>query len=143
MKQPEIGNKIHEDRIQKGMTQKELADFCNIDIRTIQRIESNEVFPRTSTIKLIAETLEIDLHELNGNNHHGAGNLEGFRILFLVTTIIGIINLVDWFFYAPLIPKYEIYNAHEWIYAIINVITSVFFLLWILYDWQIFRKQTA
>ena len=127
MKQPELGKKINEIRNQKGITQKELSESSNIDIRTIQRIESGEVFPRTSTIKLIAEALELDPHELNGNDQTGSGNSEGFRILLLITMIVGIIYLVDWFFYAPLIPRYKIYNSHVWIYSIINVITNVFF----------------
>ena len=51
MKQPELGKKILELRKQKGFTQEELVEQCNINVRTIQRIESGEVSPRSYTIK--------------------------------------------------------------------------------------------
>ena len=39
MKQPDLGKKIVELRMAKGLTQEELVELCNISIRTIQRIE--------------------------------------------------------------------------------------------------------
>jgi len=60
MQQPTIGEKIYQLRSQKGITQKELADLCTIDIRTIQRIESGEVIPRMHTIRLLATALGVD-----------------------------------------------------------------------------------
>jgi transcriptional regulator with XRE-family HTH domain len=42
MKQPDLGKKILELRKQKGLTQEELVELCNINVRTIQRIENNE-----------------------------------------------------------------------------------------------------
>lgn len=57
MKQPELGNKISELRQSKGLTQTELAESCNLSLRTIQRIEAAEVIPRAYTIKQIFEAL--------------------------------------------------------------------------------------
>ena len=57
MKQSEIGQKIREVRIKEGLTQLQLAEKCNIDIRTIQRIESGEVVPRMYTLRIINEAL--------------------------------------------------------------------------------------
>ena len=62
MNQPELGRKINEIRNRNGITQKDLSEKCNIDIRTIQRIESGEVFPRASTLKLISEILGLDYY---------------------------------------------------------------------------------
>jgi len=59
MKQPALGIKIAEGRIKNSMTQKELADLCNIDIRTIQRIEAGEVVPRMYTLKLLSTALGL------------------------------------------------------------------------------------
>jgi transcriptional regulator with XRE-family HTH domain len=42
------------------MTQKELADACGMDIRTIQRIEAGEVTPRMHTLKLLSKALDCD-----------------------------------------------------------------------------------
>jgi transcriptional regulator with XRE-family HTH domain len=62
MKQPELGQKILELRKQKGFTQEELVAQCNINVRTIQRIESGEVNPRSYTVKIILEVLGEDLN---------------------------------------------------------------------------------
>ena len=64
MKQPELGHKIAELRKQKGLTQEELVDLCNISVRTIQRIETGEVTPRSYTIKTILNALECDIKEI-------------------------------------------------------------------------------
>ncbi len=51
MQQPELGKKIAELRLTKGLTQDELARQCNLSVRTIQRIEAAEVTPRSYTIR--------------------------------------------------------------------------------------------
>lgn len=61
MKQPELGRKIFELRKAKGLTQEELVSKCNINVRTIQRIEAGEVTPRSYTVKIILEALGYDL----------------------------------------------------------------------------------
>jgi len=60
MEQPALGQKIAELRNSKRLTQKELAELCKVDIRTIQRIELGEVDPRTYTINLLSEVLGYD-----------------------------------------------------------------------------------
>jgi transcriptional regulator with XRE-family HTH domain len=59
-----IGQYIKEKRMLKGMTQEELAAKTDISIRTIQRIENDEVDPRTFTLQTIASVLEITYDEL-------------------------------------------------------------------------------
>jgi len=66
MVQPKIGKEIAKIRKAKGFTQDELAEKCNINVRTIQRIESGDVTPRAYTIKVISTILEFDFFELNG-----------------------------------------------------------------------------
>jgi len=46
MRQPELGKKIVELRKAKGLTQEELVAECNLNVRTLQRIESGVVMPR-------------------------------------------------------------------------------------------------
>ncbi|HBY67201.1 MAG TPA: DNA-binding protein, partial [Flavobacteriaceae bacterium] len=41
--------------------QEELVEKCNINVRTIQRIEAGEVTPRSYTIKSILDALGFDL----------------------------------------------------------------------------------
>ncbi|HSJ68990.1 MAG TPA: helix-turn-helix transcriptional regulator [Anditalea sp.] len=60
MKQPQLGQKILEWRKAKGLTQEELVELCQINVRTIQRIEAGEVTPRSYTLKTIMEALDVD-----------------------------------------------------------------------------------
>ena len=68
MKQPELGKKISELRKEKGLTQEELVDKCNISVRTLQRIESGEVTPRSYTVKTILAALDYDLNKISDND---------------------------------------------------------------------------
>jgi len=63
MKQPALGKKIAQLRREQGLTQEELVEKCNISVRTIQRIESGEVTPRSYTIKTIFTALEFDFSQ--------------------------------------------------------------------------------
>lgn len=64
MKQPALGKKILELRKLKGLTQEELVEQCNINVRTIQRIEAGDVSPRSYTIKAILDVLGVDFEEV-------------------------------------------------------------------------------
>jgi transcriptional regulator with XRE-family HTH domain len=46
-----------------GITQSGLSELTGITIRTIQRIENNEVVPSLYSLKKIGEALQIDLLE--------------------------------------------------------------------------------
>jgi transcriptional regulator with XRE-family HTH domain len=72
MKQPELGLRILELRKQKGLTQDELVDFCNINVRTLQRIENGEVTPRSYTIKTILTALDYDYESLQAEQEDSA-----------------------------------------------------------------------
>jgi uncharacterized Tic20 family protein len=61
MNQPDLGQKIAELRQEKGLTQEQLAEECEISTRTIQRIESGEVEPRSFTRNSLSQVLEFDL----------------------------------------------------------------------------------
>lgn len=63
MKQPELGKKIAE--LRKGLTQEELVDRCNLNVRTLQRIESGVVTPRNYTVKAIFAELEYNIDSFN------------------------------------------------------------------------------
>lgn len=60
MKQPELGKRLADLRQQKNLTQEELVEACNVSVRTIQRIESGEVTPRTSTVRILLSALDAD-----------------------------------------------------------------------------------
>lgn len=124
MNQPELGKLISEIRNQKGITQKQLSESCNIDIRTIQRIECGEVVPRHSTLKLISEFLEYDLHQADVQP---VSKISISKDLILIAFIAGIINIINWLFHVAIIPlQIDGVNLHL-VTSIVHFITSVFF----------------
>lgn len=70
MNQPGLGLKVSELRQQKGLTQEQLAERCEVSARTIQRIESGEVDPRAYTLHSLGEALEFDFGEQNTGNEN-------------------------------------------------------------------------
>ncbi|GMN06382.1 hypothetical protein MTsPCn5_17710 [Croceitalea sp. MTPC5] len=76
MKQPELGLRISELRKQKGFTQEELVEQCNINVRTLQRIENGEVSPRSYTVKTILSALEYDLESLEEEENQNASKID-------------------------------------------------------------------
>ncbi len=63
MNQPYLGLKVSELRQQKGFTQEQLAEKCEVSTRTIQRIETGEVDPRAYTLHCLGTALEFDFEE--------------------------------------------------------------------------------
>lgn len=59
MNTKDFGKELKRVRIERGLTQSEVAEGCNITLRTIQRIESGHVQPRNSTIRIISDFLEM------------------------------------------------------------------------------------
>lgn len=64
MSNASIGERLKYQRKIKGYSQEELAHRTNVTVRTIQRIENEEVSPHLNTIKLLAVALEIEVDDL-------------------------------------------------------------------------------
>lgn len=96
MKQPELGQKIVELRKQKGFTQEELVEQCNINVRTIQRIEAGEVTPRSFTLKTILNALGEDLENLQESKTTDSENfnLEGIKFSSFYLKLAWICGLI-------------------------------------------------
>lgn len=54
-----IGSRIAEIRKQKALSQEELSDRANINIRTLQRIEKGETEPRGHTLNSVCQVLDL------------------------------------------------------------------------------------
>lgn len=59
----ELGERLKELRTSMNCSQKELSEQTGLTLRTIQRIENNEVKPSLYSLKVIGEALKIDLSE--------------------------------------------------------------------------------
>jgi transcriptional regulator with XRE-family HTH domain len=59
----ELGERLKELRTGLNYSQKELSEQTGLTLRTIQRIENNEVKPSLYSLKVIGEALKTDLYE--------------------------------------------------------------------------------
>jgi transcriptional regulator with XRE-family HTH domain len=86
-------------RQQKHLTQEQLAEYCEVSARTIQRIESGEVEPRSFTRNSLSNILEFDFGKDNKRRDTGTlGNLFTLLppvplfFLAIFTTYQGVVN---------------------------------------------------
>ena len=59
----ELGVRLKEIRTSLNCSQKELSEQTGLTLRTIQRIENNEVKPSLYSLKVIGEALNTDLSD--------------------------------------------------------------------------------
>lgn len=64
-----VGQKIAEGRKNKALSQEELSHLSKVSLRTIQRIEKDHVTPRPFTLKTIADSLNINLTDLQAETN--------------------------------------------------------------------------
>ena len=68
MEQPELGLRVSNLRQEKGFTQEQLAEYCEVSTRTIQRIENGEAEPRPFTRNSLSNVLEFDFNAAQAKN---------------------------------------------------------------------------
>ena len=96
MNQPDLGKKIAELRKAKGLTQEELVEKCNLNVRTLQRIESGEVTPRSYTIKTIFTALDYNVYdssEITSNKFRNNGFIISYWLEQFYRYVIDLFNL--------------------------------------------------
>ena len=97
MNQPDLGLKVAELRQQKSLTQEQLAEKCEVSTRTIQRIESGDVDPRSYTLHCLSEALEFDF----GADHTSRENLWLAALHLSSMFVILLIPLLIWSWKKP------------------------------------------
>ena len=96
MKQPDLGKKIAELRKAKGLTQDELVEKCNINVRTLQRIEAGEVTPRSYTVKIIFTALDCKIYDSSktmNDKFTYAGHIVNTWLVQFYNYVIDLFNL--------------------------------------------------
>ena len=93
----ELGHKIKEARKRKGISQEELAELTQVNLRTIQRIENNESKPRAKTVSLICNALDINTLEVIDDEN----KIDKKRLVIpiILTLIIILSTFLSWFSY--------------------------------------------
>lgn len=130
LKQPQLGQTIVSLRHEKNITQEELVEKCNVSVRTIQRIESGDVTPRDSTLKIILESLDYDFNQIHDRSEKKI-RLNTLNISWLLGIVYFLTGLgeafLDFYRFEPDLPVY-----YSWIYTsakLIILATYIFFML--------------
>jgi transcriptional regulator with XRE-family HTH domain len=61
-----IGERLKRQRTRRALTQAELAKRAGVTTATVARIERDEIEPRMTTLRKLAQALEVDPAELVG-----------------------------------------------------------------------------
>ena len=92
-----IGRIISDTRKLKGLTQEELSELSNVNLRTIQRVENNENVPRSKTLILLCDVLQLNYVELlNRSENVSKGKnywkmvIDGLFLVILNLALMGI-----------------------------------------------------
>ena len=85
----EFGLRLKEIRTSLNISQKELSEKTGLTIRTIQRIENNEVKPSLHSLKVIGEVLKTDLSEIDNSSETKPYE---FNLTFTITDMNQFIN---------------------------------------------------
>jgi transcriptional regulator with XRE-family HTH domain len=84
-----IAEEIKQKRVEKGLSQQDLANQSKLSLRTIQRIESDETQPREVTLKLLSSVLEIKENKLiTGKKSFNTGKMVMDILLFSIINLI-------------------------------------------------------
>lgn len=59
-----IGERLRKQRTRRALTQAELAERAGVTTATVARIERDEIEPRMTTLRKLAQGLEVDPAEL-------------------------------------------------------------------------------
>lgn len=76
---------IKETRISKGWTQAQLAELCDVNIRTIQRVESDGTASLETTMAL-ASVFELEIKELFAGPK--IGNKTSYKSIYIILGLL-------------------------------------------------------
>lgn len=145
--QPELGKSLYDLRMKRGLTQQELREKSHVSVRTIQRIESGAVTPRSVTIRILLDALDQNVEDWYGEASmvNESSPMNSFKNIFLVNVreldlknalapawIAGIVYLLMVIMESGLglFTEYENPGDSLWIsIAVVKVIAAISFLL--------------
>ena len=59
-----IGERLRRLRERKALRQEDLAELAGVGKNTVNRIEKNRTEPHMTTVRKLADALEVEAHEL-------------------------------------------------------------------------------
>lgn len=91
-----IAEKLKELRLLKGFSQEHLASVAQLNLRTVQRIESGQTEPRGDSLNRLAFALGISIEDLTSTNIAATGK-ENITYLMLMN----LSQLLVFFYFIP------------------------------------------
>jgi transcriptional regulator with XRE-family HTH domain len=111
-----VGELVQKKRMEKGLTQEDLAARCRLDTRTVQRVEKGEVKPYFSTLKALSGVLEFDfVAEMNAKPwDFSPDDIRAYREIFAkrrtIRIVLMIIALAAMLAVAASFPSFRIFG---------------------------------
>ncbi|MGY6650116.1 helix-turn-helix domain-containing protein [Wenyingzhuangia sp. IMCC45574] len=90
-----IGDRLKQIRVEKGISQEDLAELAKVSSRTIQRIENNESEARPKTLALIYDALEITKDDVFVEEENGIDK-KYLIASVLLTLLIIVSSFMGW-----------------------------------------------
>lgn len=133
----QIAQQLKSERLSKGLTQQELANETGISLRSIQRIENGEVYPRSFTLKVLAEKLGLNFDGLNMQRAEPILQEQPISTLnksqkIVVSSVVAIVFLLlvcAFIFQSPTFPE-SAFELTLLLAAVIGVYGLVLFRIW-------------
>ena len=117
-------------RLEKGYTQAQLAEKTKISLRSIQRIEKAEVFPRAYTLKLLEECLECTFEESSEASRKLNPHRTKKIILSVSSCLIIILAAFAFLFQSNQFPETPFESMIFWI-CVVVLLSIVQWQIWI------------
>ena len=122
-----IAERLKQQRLILGYTQKELSDITNISLRSIQRIENAQVEPRMHTLKTLASKLDLPLETIAiQSDTEKTENIAKKIIISLTIIILSILLFAAFLIQHPRFPETPFEAFLAWTGLVIFL--SAFFL---------------
>ena len=128
-KKEELASLVKSRRKEKGYTQSKLAELTGLSLRSIQRIEKAEVYPRDYTLKVIMEILEIPINSLDIENDKSRGFLGNKIILSIASGLLILFLSLAFISQSRSFPETH-FEAYLFWSAVVVVITIVQWIIW-------------
>ncbi|WP_035716563.1 helix-turn-helix domain-containing protein [Christiangramia echinicola] len=123
-----LASLVKGSRREKGLTQAKLAEITGLSLRSIQRIEKAEVYPRDYTLNKIMEVLQIPLYSLD-KDVNSQGSLGKKIILSVSSGLIILLLSMAFISQSPTFPEthFELYLFWS---AVVILISLIQWMVW-------------
>lgn len=124
-----LGKKIKKLRLQKGITQEQLANELDVDYKTISLWECGNAYPKKHNMIRICENFNVNEEELNGKKLKKQILKYSMILLLFISLIVVVYNFIPKDIHYQIVsdnPDFEvkgeiIYNSNEQVFRINSI----------------------